>query len=150
KGALMLTAKPVPAAAPQASGVGQISAGAAASLSSAPNPNLAAEQFVTSDASNGGVTFDYVRWAAVAHANASWADASWADASWADASWADASWADASWADASWADASWADASWADASWADASWADSAREAGALDGAAPLPAFDPSTVTAQP
>ena len=77
-------------------GVGEISAGAAASLSSAPNPNLALEQFARTDSANGGVTFDYVSWAGVAHANASWADASWADASWADASWADASWADTS------------------------------------------------------
>jgi serine protease AprX len=155
KGALMLTAKPVPGAAANASGVGEISAGAAASLTSAPNPNLALEQFAKTDTASGGVTFDYVSWAGVAHANASWADASWADASWADASWndaswADASWADASWADASWADASWADASWADASWADASWADSSHEDGALDGTAALPAFDPSTVTLQP
>ena len=74
KGALMLTAKPVPGAVANASGVGEISAGAAASLSSAPNPNLALEQFARPDTASGGVTFDYVSWAGVAHANASWAD----------------------------------------------------------------------------
>jgi serine protease AprX len=146
KGALMLTAKPVPGAAPFASGVGEVRPASASSVSSPPNPNLAAEQFVRVDPASGGVTFDYASWASVAHANASWNDASWADASWADASWSEASWADASWSDASWADASWADASWADASWADASWADSAHEDGALDGTAVLPVMDATTV----
>ena len=148
KGAIMLTAKPTPAAAPGSVGVGEVNAARAALLGSTPpNPNKAAEQFVTVDPVNGGVTFDYASWASVAHANASWADASWADASWADASWSAASWADASWADASWADASWADASWADASWADASWADSAREDSAEgDATAAVPTLDASAV----
>jgi serine protease AprX len=149
KGALMLTAKPVPGAAPLAAGVGEISAAQAAWLSSAPNPNAAAEQFVKVDPVSGGATFDFTSWAAAAHASSSWDAASWSDASWADASWSDASWADASWSDASWADASWSDASWADASWADASWADSSREDGALDGVAPsLPAADADTIAA--
>jgi serine protease AprX len=119
KGALMLTARSLPSAIPGSLGVGGVNAYRAATLSSAPNPNLALRKFVTSD-----LRFDSASWLATVQATASWADASWADASWADASWSAASWADASWADASWADASWADASWADASWADASWAD--------------------------
>jgi serine protease AprX len=147
KGALMLTAKPVPLAAPNASGVGEIAASAAAALSSAPNPNVALERFITTDAASGSVTFNAASWADLAHSDASWNDASWADASWNDASWNDASWADASWNDASWNDASWADASWADASWADASWADTSHEDGALDGTQALPAFNPSTAT---
>jgi serine protease AprX len=126
KGALMLTARPLPAAIPGSLGVGGVNAYKAAILSSAPNPNLALRKFVNSSGSGGDLRFDANAWLATVQANASWADASWADASWADASWSAASWADASWADASWADASWADASWADASWADASWADNA------------------------
>jgi serine protease AprX len=95
KGALMVTAKPVPQAVPGSLGVGLANAAKAARYSKTPpNPNKAAEQFVTVDPVSGGVTFDYASWADVAHANASWADASWADASWADASWTDASWAD--------------------------------------------------------
>jgi serine protease AprX len=123
KGALMLTARPLPSAIPGSLGVGGVNAYRAAMLTSAPNPNLALRKFVTSD-----LRFDSASWLATVQASASWADASWADASWADASWSTASWADASWAAASWADASWADASWADASWADASWADNAGD----------------------
>jgi serine protease AprX len=126
KGALMLTARPLPAATPGSLGVGGVNIYRAAMLSSAPNPNLALRKFVNSSGSGGDPRFDAAGWLATVQT-----DASWADASWADASWADASWSAASWADASWADASWADASWADASWADASWADSAKEDGA-------------------
>jgi serine protease AprX len=131
KGALMLTAKPLPSAVSGSLGVGGINAYGAAMLTSAPSANAALRGFVNSSGSGSELRFDTAKWLAVVSANASWADASWADASWADASWSTASWADASWADASWADASWADASWADASWADASWADTSQEDGA-------------------
>jgi serine protease AprX len=142
KGALMLTAKPAPLAAPRAVGVGQLNAARAAELKiTPPNANLALRRFVTSSGS-GSLSFDSASWASTVAGNASWATASWADASWADASWSAASWADASWSSASWADASWADASWADASWATASWADSSVEDAAEgDAAAPPPAM---------
>jgi serine protease AprX len=143
KGALMLTAKQAPNAAPGSVGVGEVNIGKAAGLSTAPNANAAIDRFLVTDTATGGLRFDYTTWHGVATTNASWADASWADASWADASWSTASWADASWADASWADASWADASWADASWADASWADSSREDAAEgDAAGTVPTMD--------
>jgi serine protease AprX len=137
KGALMLTARALPLAAPGSVGVGQIDVANAASVASPPNPNAALVPFVRNEPRvPGGRVFDIAAWTAVADSDenwfsaswsdASWADASWADVSWSDASWADVSWSDASWSDASWADASWADASWSKASWADASWADAA------------------------
>jgi serine protease AprX len=122
KGALMLTASRTPAAAPLSEGVGIVDISKAATLASAPNPNLALRPFVKPDAS-GAPAFDAASWANAAKGNASWANASWSDASWANASWSSASWANASWANASWASASWCDASWSDASWAQASWA---------------------------
>jgi serine protease AprX len=132
KGALMLTARPLPLAAPGSVGVGQIDVGSAAAMASPPNPNAALVRFVEKDARvPGGKVFDIEDWAAAASSDpnwfsASWSDASWSAASWADVSWSDASWADVSWSDVSWSDASWADASWSEASWADASWADAA------------------------
>ena len=142
KGALMLTARPLPAAIPNSLGVGGINAYKAAMLSSAPNPNSALRRFVSSSGPGGELRFDPTGWLAAVQANASWADASWADASWADASWSSASWADASWADASWADASWADASWAAASWADTSQEDGAGGEGVGD----QPALSPEAM----
>ena len=134
KGALMMSAKPVPQAKPGSVGVGQVNAGKAGDVKGTPpSPNLALNRFLVSSA--GSVSFDAASWSEVVAGNASWADASWADASWADASWSAASWADVSWAAAS-----WADASWADAAFAQASWADSATEDGAGGEAAGTPA----------
>ena len=120
KGALMVSAQRSSAAG-NALGVGEVDAKAATMVASAPNPNLALDQFVRSDGS-GGLAFDAASWASVAQADASWNSASWNSASWSSASWNTASWANASWAAASWAAASWNSASWAAASWAAASW----------------------------
>ena len=119
KGALMVTARRAPFAAPLSLGVGEVDAAAAAAVSSPPNPNQNLYRFVRGDSS-----FDWDAWNTYVATNASWTNASWTDASWTDASWTDASWTDASWTDASWTDASWTDASWTDASWTDASWTD--------------------------
>ncbi len=118
KGALMLTARPVPQSPAGASGVGQITVTKAVKLTSPPNPNAALRRFVVSGA-DGHAAFDVEGWGAYAASDAAWADAAWADAAWADAAWSSAAWADAAWADAAWADAAWADAAWADAAWAD-------------------------------
>jgi serine protease AprX len=133
KGALMLTAKPAPSAAPGSLGVGVVDAARAAAVTNPPNPNAALNTFVVSTSGGSGKTFDAASWANVAQSDASWASASWASASWASASWASASWASASWASASWASASWASASWASASWASASWASSSYADNAED-----------------
>jgi serine protease AprX len=140
KGALMLGAKPLPRATDLSEGVGEVNAGRSMGYSNPPNPNLALNNFVISDANTGVPVFDAASWASKAKTDASWASASWNSASWAEASWASASWAEASWSDASWASASWADtanaaASWADLSLASASWADNAEgESADVDG----------------
>jgi serine protease AprX len=141
KGALMLTAKQNPLAAPNSIGVGQlfVDVEKLKTVGNPPNPNAALNRFVVSDPAGGsGRVFNAASWASTAFADASWASASWASASWASASWASASWASASWASASWASASWAsqamaDASWASASWASASWASLSYEDNADD-----------------
>jgi hypothetical protein len=134
KGALMLTAAPLPGGT-LAGGVGELNQARALGVSAPPNPNSGLLPFEVSD-SNGGLIFNAASWTDTVTANASWGDASWGDASWGDASWATASWGDASWSSASWADASWADASWADASWADTSSEDGVE--GETGGVAPV------------
>ncbi len=125
KGALMVSARALPAANAGSAGVGEIKLDAAALVTAPPEANVALNKFLAPDPLGGSTpVFDAASWAEAARADTSWDAASWADASWAEASWNDASWAAASWSDASWATASWSDASWADASWADASWAD--------------------------
>jgi serine protease AprX len=119
KGALMLTARTLPSAAPLSVGVGEIDVAAAAAVANPPNPNANLYAFVKTDPL-GRPYFDASDWRAHVGSHPDWARASWTDASWTDASWTDASWTDASWTDASWTDASWTDASWTDASWTDA------------------------------
>src|SRR5205085_6191789 len=63
KGALMLTARPDRNAAPLSTGVGEISAPAAALVVAPPNPNLALEAFVKPDPNDDGrPAFDAVSW----------------------------------------------------------------------------------------
>ncbi len=126
KGALMLTARAVPNAAPLSAGVGEIDAGAAAALISPPNPNENLYAFVAPD-ENGTPRLDADAWNAHVAQDASWTSASWTSASWTSASWTSASWTSASWTSASWTsaaqlDASWTSASWTSASWTSASW----------------------------
>jgi len=126
KGALMLTARPLPGAAPLSVGVGEIDAAAAAAVQNPPNPNEGVDAFVQQDAS-GSPYFDADAWKAAVTNDASWTSASWTSASWTSASWTSASWTSASWTSASWTssaltDASWTSASWTSASWTSASW----------------------------
>ena len=123
KGALMLTARPVPKASnPLESGVGQITATKAVQVTSPPNPNAALNAYVVTT-SDGSKVFDAAAWA-----DAAWADAAWASAAWSSAAWSSAAWSSAAWADAAWASAAWNTAAWADAAWASAAWADNAFE----------------------
>lgn len=121
KGALMLTAQALPGAAPLSAGVGEIDAGAAAALTTPPNPNENLYAFVAPDAS-GTPALNADAWDAHVAQDASWTSASWTSASWTSASWTSASWTSASWTSASWTSASWTSASWTSASWTSASW----------------------------
>jgi serine protease AprX len=145
KGALMLTAKPTPSAAPLSTGVGEVDASRALKASDPPNPNLALDRFLTPDP-NGGPTpvFDAASWGSAARTDASWGAASWGAASWGAASWGAASWGAASWGTASWGTASWGTASWGDASWGTASWGDTTVADNAGDELGPVPLLTPA------
>jgi serine protease AprX len=127
KGALMVSAAPLPAAAHGSVGVGEVRIGRAWKVDGPPNPNKGLNAFVKPVLDDTVPAFDSVSWLNVARASVSWDSVSWADVSWADAAWNVVSWADVSWADVSWADVSWADVSWADVSWTDSSYEDAAE-----------------------
>ena len=127
KGALMVSAAALPAAAPGSAGVGEVRVHRAWQVSAPPNPNKGLDAFVKPVSNSTVPAFDAVSWIDVAKSNVSWNDVSWNDVSWNDAAWNVVSWADVSWNDVSWADVSWADVSWADVSWADVSWEDAAE-----------------------
>jgi len=123
KGALMLTARPMPSTPANSSGVGEINLARALDIESPPNPNVALNRFLAPDPQGGALpVFDAASWVSAAKTDASWVSASWVSASWISASWVSASWISASWVSASWISASWTSASWVSASWVSASW----------------------------
>jgi serine protease AprX len=107
KGALMESARPVPKAAANSCGVGQVNGVRAATALSAPNPNLALNQFVTTNLLTGGRTFDAVSWSNVSWSNVSWSNVSWSNVSWSNVSWSTVSWSNVSWSNVSWSNVSW-------------------------------------------
>lgn len=132
KGALMATARFIPEEGlTGAAGVGEVNAFRAATRSTAPNPNLALNQFVAIDPVTGATVFDAVTWTDSAEADASWSDVTWTDVSWSDTSWSSASWSDVSWSDVSWSDVTWSDVLAMEAvSWEDAADGEVAPPAG--------------------
>ena len=144
KGALMLTAKPTPSAAPLSTGVGEVDASRALKTTNPPNPNLALNRFLIPDPTGSPTpVFDAASWGSAARSDASWGAASWGAASWGAASWGTASWGTASWGTASWGTASWGAASWGAASWGAASWGDTTYADNAASDLGQPPMLDP-------
>ncbi|HEY2373783.1 MAG TPA: S8 family serine peptidase [Gaiellaceae bacterium] len=105
KGALVDTARTLPAAAPGSVGAGELDIGAARRNPNPSNPNAAVDQFVTPDGS-----FDTSAWQAAAQASVAWGDVAWSDAAWASVAWGDVAWSDVAWGDVAWGDVAWGDA----------------------------------------
>jgi len=138
KGALMLSAQPLPAATPGSLGVGLVDVWAATQVTSPPNPNLALDQFVGPDPSGGSLPiFNTAAWQATALANPAWDTAAWGSAAWGSAAWGSAAWGSAAWGSAAWGSAAWGSAAWGssalaqqlasgDAAWGSAAWGSAA------------------------
>ncbi|HEY2354786.1 MAG TPA: S8 family serine peptidase [Gaiellaceae bacterium] len=149
KGALMLSANPEPAAAPGSVGVGLVDAKAAGALTSAPNANVALDQFVGADPNGGSIpVFDTSAWKTAALADPAWDQAAWGSAAWGSAAWGSAAWGSAAWGSAAWGSAAWGSAAWgssslaqslASAAWGSAAWGSAAWGSAAVADAAPTP-----------
>jgi subtilisin family serine protease len=113
KGALMLTARPLPLDTLNAGGVGEINAARAARVWSPPNPNAGLDRYVRFDGT-GSLAFDSVSWLDAAHANVAWNDVAWNDVSWSSAAWSAVAWSDVAWNDVAWNDVAWNDVAWND------------------------------------
>ena len=128
KGALMVSANPLPNAAPMSVGVGELRMDRSAFVLAPPNPNKGLDQFLKTDPVTGTTSFDAQTWFKTAKANVSWNSVSWNDVSWSTADFNAASYASVSWNTVSWQTVSWNDVSWNDVSWADVSWNDVSYE----------------------
>ena len=123
KGALMRTARPLTLGRKYASGIGEISASAAARAINPPNPNAGLNQFVIPDPLGGTIpVFDEATWTKVALADRTWNAATWTTATWTTATWTTATWTTATWTTASWSAATWTTATWTTATWTTATW----------------------------
>jgi serine protease AprX len=121
KGALMLTARTLPQAAPLSAGVGEVDVAAAAALTSPPNPNENLYDFVGQDRA-GLPYFDAAAWNAHVLSDATWTSATWTSAAWTSATWTSATWTSSAWAAEAYADATWTSATWTSATWTSATW----------------------------
>src|SRR5919202_494977 len=112
KGALLATSRKAPNAIAGSIGAGELNAGKASALSSAPNANLALDKFLVPDPKGGSTpVFDWATWEDAVKRSTAWDAATWTDATWTDATWTDATWTDAALEDATWTDSAEGDAS---------------------------------------
>ena len=103
KGALMLTADPLPLAVPRSPGVGAENAARAIDVADPPNPNAGLVAFVVPDPSGSSVpVFDAAAWGQAAAADPAWSQAAWGQAAWGQAAWGQAAWGQAYWSSAAW------------------------------------------------
>jgi serine protease AprX len=118
KGALMLTAEPLPRAAPRSAGVGTMDAAAAGAVIDPPNPNLALNQFLVPDAQGGATpVFDASRWTEVVATDPAWASVAWGSAAWGSAAWSSVAWGSVAWGSAAWGSAAWGSVAWGSVAW---------------------------------
>jgi serine protease AprX len=120
KGALMVTAKPVPSSAPGSLGVGEMQMGKAALKVTSPNPNLGLDRFVRVAPGESTPSFDAVAWSDVVKTDPAWDAVSWSSAAWAGAAFDTVSWSDVSWSSVAWSDVSWSDTTYEDVAEGDA------------------------------
>jgi hypothetical protein len=103
KGALMLSADPLPLATPRSSGVGAENAARALSVDDPPNPNLALVPYLIPDPSGSSTpVFDAAAWGQVAATDPVWSQAAWGQAAWGQAAWGQAAWGQSYWSSAAW------------------------------------------------
>jgi serine protease AprX len=126
KGALMLSASPLPLVTDSSGGVGELNAAAAAAVINPPNPNAGLDQFLTTNPTSGGTVFDAAAWSSAAWSSAAWSSAAWSSAAWSSAAWSSAAWSSAAWSSAAWSSAAWSSAAWSSAAWSSAAWSSAA------------------------
>jgi serine protease AprX len=134
KGAIMLSAKPVPNATPMSVGVGLVDLAAAGQVNGPPNPNEALDRFVHPVKDAGPIpVFDTAAWQAAALKDPNWDTPTWNNKAWNSGAWGSAAWGSAAWGTAAWGTAAWGTAAWgsstlaqqlasSNAAWGSAAW----------------------------
>jgi serine protease AprX len=129
KGALMLTAKPLPAATFRSVGVGTVSAADAAAVADPPNPNVALNEFLITDPAGGSTpVFDTDRWTQAVQNDAAWGSVAWGSAAWGSAAWGSAAWGSVAWGSAAWGSVAWGSVAWGSVAWGSVAWGSTAGD----------------------
>jgi serine protease AprX len=128
KGALMLTAKPLPEATFRSVGVGTLSAADAAAAVDPPNPHAALNEFLVVDPAGGPTrVFDATSWTHVVENDAAWGSAAWGSAAWGSAAWGSAAWGSVAWGSAAWGSVAWGSVAWGSVAWGSVAWGSTAK-----------------------
>ena len=150
KGALMVSAKDAPNDVPYSSGVGELNADKALSVTRIPNPNAGVDNFLVKDPVTGATTFNAVSWQDAVKAGVAWDDISWQDVAWGDAAWSAVAWQDVAWDDVAWQDGATATVAWGDVAWQDVAWEDAAEGDATVDGGYDLTPEEVAALQADP
>ena len=129
KGALMLTAKPLPQATPRSVGVGAVSAADAAAVVDPPNPNAALNEFLVDDP-DGGPTrvFDAAQWTDVVEDDVAWGSVAWGSVAWGSAAWSSVAWGSVAWGSVAWGSVAWGSVAWGSVAWGSVAWGSAAND----------------------
>src|SRR5207253_6242471 len=112
EGPLMLTAAPLPAAAPMSAGTGELDVAAAASISDPPSPNLPLRQFLVPDPEGGPTPiFDSGAWGSAVQSGA-WGSGAWGSGAWGSGAWGSGAWGSGAWGSGAWGSAYWSSGAW--------------------------------------
>ena len=118
KGALMLTAQPLPRATWRSSGVGAVNAARAAAVADPPNPNLALREFLVPDPNGGSVpVFDAAEWTRVVESDPAWASVAWGSVAWGSSAWSSVAWGSVAWGSVAWGSVAWGSVAWGSVAW---------------------------------
>lgn len=118
KGALMLTAEPLPRATWRSSGVGAVNAARAAAVVDPPNPNLALREFLVPDPDGGSVqVFDAAAWTRVVESDPAWASVAWGSVAWGSSAWSSVAWGSVAWGSVAWGSVAWGSVAWGSVAW---------------------------------
>jgi serine protease AprX len=125
KGALMLTAEPLPLAKERSVGVGAVRVAAAAQVEDPPNPNVALAPYVDSDPTP---VFNADRWTSAVEADPAWSSVAWGSVAWGSAAWSSVAWGSVAWGSVAWGSVAWGSVAWGSVAWGSVAWGSDATD----------------------
>jgi serine protease AprX len=125
KGALMLTAEPLPLAKERSVGVGAVRVAAAAAVVNPPNPNVALAPFVDTDPTP---VFNSDRWTSAVETDPAWSSVAWGSVAWGSAAWSSVAWGSVAWGSVAWGSVAWGSVAWGSVAWGSVAWGSDAKD----------------------